>query len=197
MEKIAKNNKGFSLIELIVAVIILGVLSAGAVAGFSSVVNARVDSATDRVVNVLKQARTTALGMLNHTDSDNKTQIYARIYLENGNYYISICRDTDVLLNEKICNDNISLVFQEHKIRADGTFTETDIVTVGDGNTDNDIVKLYFKKGTGEISKVVAANYDDSDEDEKMGINQIKVQGVKDSKNVILVAVTGRCYAGE
>ena len=57
MKKTGGNNKGFSLIELIVAVLIVAILSGGALAAFNSVRNERSESAGKVLASVLKQAR--------------------------------------------------------------------------------------------------------------------------------------------
>ena len=49
------NNKGFSLIELIVAVLIMGIVAGGAIYAFNVVHNARTSSAASVLANVLRQ----------------------------------------------------------------------------------------------------------------------------------------------
>ncbi len=182
------NNGGFSLIELIVAVLILGIISGGAVLGFSSVLNAKVDSAAKKLISVLKQTRTTAMGLLNGQNGD-KSSVYMKLYLDNGNYYASVYNDTDLLLSEKLGNDNLSFVLEEHSDSGDDT-----LVTVGDGSTECDIVYIYFKKGTGGISLIEGKKATGTDEEDYTDANHILVQGIKETQKIILVGVTGRAY---
>ena len=182
------NNGGFSLIELIVAILILGIISGGAVLGFSSVLNAKVDSAAKKLISVLKQTRTTAMGLLNGQNGDKST-VYMKLYLDNGNYFASVYNDSNLLLTEKLGNDNLSFELGEHTDSGDTT-----AVIVGDGLTNSDIVYVYFKKGTGGICLIEGLKASGTDDEDYTDSNYILVKGIKETQKIILVGVTGRAY---
>ena len=164
------NNKGFSLIELIVAVLILAIISSTLIAGVSTIYNARAERASQVIGTVMKQARQKALALDTETDA-----IRADISFESGQYYASVYSGSERIIQEKVGNDSLVIKFMKH-----GTSSE---VTVNDANT----ISVYFKKSTGGISQILnGANSVDAD--------QISISGLSDEKKLILVKVTGRCY---
>lgn len=165
------NNKGFSLIELIVAVLILGIISTGLISGVSTIYNARAERASQVIGTVLKQARKKALA-LNNTATD---QIRAEICFDDGQYYANVYTGTEQIINEKVGNDSLIIKFVDH--------STGNAVTVDDANT----INIYFKKSTGGISSIMnGSNPIDAD--------QIFISGLSDERKLILVEVTGRCY---
>ena len=60
---IINDNKGFSLLELVVAVLILGIISATAIASFRSIFNARSEAAAEDAASVLKQTRAKTMSL--------------------------------------------------------------------------------------------------------------------------------------
>ena len=76
-----KNNAGMSLVEVVVVVLIMGILSAGAVLGFTFIRNRDASSAAEALVTALNRAKlqTTASG----SGEDIKLQVVA----ESDGYY--------------------------------------------------------------------------------------------------------------
>ena len=194
MNKIRGNNKGFSLIELIVAVVIVAILSGGALAAFNSVRNARSESAGKLLASVLKQARQKAMALDNNTAADNTTSIYVEIYQQSGNYKADLHWNNGtsdkVIVSETLGNDSLSIVFKQYNSTS-GTYVDTSDRRVGDVTLGTKKIKMYFKKSTGGISKI------DTGTGETLANspwNEILVKGSGDDRSIIIVKETGRCF---
>lgn len=89
MEKRLTGNKGFSLIEMVVAVLIVGIIGMAAIASYNVVTDARVSGASKVVVNTLKQARAKAIGLQNETNGSNGLSNVCAVLYEgdDGTYY--------------------------------------------------------------------------------------------------------------
>ena len=192
--RLLHDKKGFSLIELIVAVLIIGIISSAAVVTMSSIFGAQVTSAARVIVDSMKQTRTKAIGLANASPGSADSIVYAKFYKNASNeIYVDICLldggGTEKVLNsQKISNSSLKLIF--------GTATDvsgnlTALATVGDGSSDG--VKVYFRKDTGGISKVeTVAGV------ELSNCVTLRIQNPADEKiDIIMVTLTGRCYADE
>lgn len=214
------RNRGYSIIELVVALLVLGILTGGLIAGFSSVSNAKVDSAASNIMNALKQTRVKATSLINDEYSPGKpsdgeferTQVYAKFYMSGSNYYVDICYDnielvadegggessmnvisTDVLYTEKISNDRISYTFKHH----------SDSIARSLGATNSEVIRIYFKKTTGGIKCITASGPDVSgkkaDETSLRDgsdniVDKIHLENTNKNINIALVTVTGRAF---
>lgn len=212
--ELSKNNKGFSLVELIVTVLIVGIISGTAVVSIASIYGAKVDSAAKITGSVLKQARQSAMALTNETfkekdnlNSDiNVSEVFAYIYKSDGNIYGDVyltehkeiekadhTKEIQVtynkILSEKLCNDKITLVFSNH------TYSTQYVVNEHDGYG----VKVYFKKSTGAIAGIyISEGYDGTNESFNYAggemLDTIKLYGTSETKSLIIVPVTGRVY---
>ena len=188
------NNQGFSLIELIVAVLIMAIISGTAIYTFGLVFNTQASSTARKTADIIKQARTSAMGVENSYDKDTKeTDVYLLFERKGSDLYASVCSmanksagdDPTILSEQKIGGSSISLDF----IYVNGTGTETTFATVKDGSSTK--VYVYYKKATGGISLVKT---DTSACASGEIVNLIRVNGTGKSEDVVLVELTGRGY---
>ena len=191
--RMLNDNKGFSLLELIVAVLIIGIISSAAVVTMTSIFGAQVTSAARVVVDSMKQTRTKAMGLANASPGAADSVVYAKFYKNTSkDIYVDICvleGATEKVLNtQKICNSSLKLIFGT---AADTSDNITAKAIVGD--TSSDGVKIFFRKDTGGISKVeTVAGVTLSD------CVTLRIQNPSNEKiDIIMVTLTGRCYADE
>lgn len=85
------NNKGFSLVELLVIIAILGVVTSGTYLSFNAIYNSKVTTASKVVSTYTKSVR-----LNNMTKVQNK---YIHIYLNDGQYYINIDNNKNIDTN--------------------------------------------------------------------------------------------------
>lgn len=189
------NNKGFSLVELIVAVLILGIVSGGAIMGFSVVYNARVSAASKIVMSQMKKARSTAMSLENsNINTDGTTAVYLELLVKNNDVYADIYSSdgtsSKLLSSEKVSNDKIKYTLCNH------VSTMATPLVIGDGSSNYDIVRIYYKKGTGGISVIYSYKADGTHESSQspLAFDELNLEGSTDSEKIILVSVTGRSY---
>ena len=189
-KKIWGNNKGFSLMELIVAVLIIAIISGGSMIALGSLFSNKMTAAAKSVQDGLKQARVDGLGMKNEYDSSTqRTGIYAKFYKSGSELYVDVCvkngsSTAEVLHTRKIADDTYGLELWKNG-------AATSIATVGASD-----IYVYFKKSTGAISSIYKVNAgDDVSSGEDVDANILRVVGPgTDHQDVIMVTVTGRCY---
>lgn len=166
MEKALKVNKnaGYTLIEMVVVVVIIVVLSTGAVVGFSSYNNSRIDSAAQKLVLALSQARQEATIRADSSVRMELSQaaggeVYAKVIYRSGGL-------DQVLEEYQICNARIKL-----SVKEGGTTT-----LLSDHPSAK--IEFNFKKSTGGLTE----NYSD-----------LILEG-SETRNIIIIKETGRCF---
>lgn len=171
MNRNCLDNKGFSLVELIVVVLITAILSGGAVISMNAVRDADAAAASKKLVSVLTTARS-------YTISKSGNTVWLEITKKNnGGYYAyvyqgdkSVPEDAEVLSSEKIGGKSLTLNVKEDL--ADGS---TKVTNVTDGTS----VKFNFIKASGALTE----SYTD-----------ITVTGGSNKvENIIVIKETGRC----
>lgn len=189
--RLVKDDSGFSLIELIVAVLIIAIISGGAIIAFNSIFSTQADAAAKSLVSILKETRAQALGMENKDVTGGSTQVYAKLYYQGDTLNVDVCKDddTNVLHNQRIS----SVPFKVKFIKVAGS-SETEAITMGD----TDVVKMYFKKSTGGVAAVGKYNSAGVLQGTlQTGINKLSVCRASNEDNktdLVLVELTGRCY---
>jgi prepilin-type N-terminal cleavage/methylation domain-containing protein len=166
MEKAFKANKnaGYTLIEVVVAVVIIVILSSGAVVSFSSYNHSRIDSAAQKLVLALSQARQEAAIRADGSVRMELSQAagsdgYAKVIYRSGG--------SDRVLEEyQICNSRIKL-----SVKEGGTTTQLSAYPSAK-------IDFHFKKSTGGLTE----NYSD-----------LFLEG-SETRNIIIIRETGRCF---
>lgn len=193
------GNKGFSLIEIIVAVLIVGIISATAIASVSTVHNARVSTAASVFGSVMQVTREKAMGLDNTTDADGISDVYLLLYIKNGNVYGDTYYGNEKLRSEKLSNDMVEVTFKNHKSSS---------ASIALKNTTNKMVKIFFKKSTGGIGAIVQCDSVTDDSFDKYDdwiahnsgsdfADTVVFEGPSEKKTVVISIATGRCYLDE
>lgn len=190
-KKILSNNKGFSLIELIVAVLIIAIISGGAIVGFGALFSNKMTAAATNVQDALKQARVDGLGMENkYDDTTKRTGIYAKFYMSGSNVYVDVCMrnssaDPEVLHTRKVSDSGYGLEMWK-------SGASTAVASVGTSD-----IYVYYKKSTGAVSSIYKVNAgQDVSSGTQIDANILRVvgPGADAQQDVILVTVTGRAF---
>ena len=159
------NNAGMSLVELIVVVLIMGVLSAGAVVGLSFIRSMDASSAAESLVAALNRAK------LQTQATNSGETVKLRIVAESDGYYGKILLTT-----------------------SGGSTTELDKVEIGDNAltisfavNDSDTPTAIDSSHPCEIVYLKSNGAFDSN------YTRLVVNG-SDTRVVRMVKATGRCY---
>ncbi len=131
------NNKGFSLVELLVVVAILSVLAVGTTLSYRAVRSADVRKAASTFEEMMKSVRTECMG--------KAETHYLYVYKESDGYYYVISSTKSSSLTQiksmsgvqKLCAKSIDISCE--------TESGSDSITTGT------YVTIYFEKGTGKV----------------------------------------------
>lgn len=140
-----KDKSGFSLVELIVIILIMGVITTGTAMSISVVYNANVERAAKKVNNLMKIAHTEAMAL-----EDTNSQIVLRVFKNGDDFYCGVYlrnRSTGVdteITAEKISNYRVSVSVGSMKTVPSGTPATQEI--------ENEVT-YYFRKADGSILK--------------------------------------------
>lgn len=109
------NNAGMSLVEIVVVVLIMGILSAGAVVGFSFIRNRDASSAAEALLTALNRAK------IQTTASDGVNDITLRVVADGDGYSAKILKSGTVIDEVEIGDSALTIVAKND----DGSISKT------------------------------------------------------------------------
>lgn len=206
------NNKGFSLVELIVTIMIMAIISGGAITSVSVIYNASTERAAETLCSMMKLARQKAIALGDDTGSEKITVFLTISQDAENDYYANIyslvqgAPSATLLKSEKLGNSHISIsvgnIGEKNIAFADFTIPEKndegadysdgdlcDLMNVTTSNaTKNHMLtaKYTFRKTTGGL--VEAGTSQSAHQYCDIYINGSELQ------HIIVVRETGRCY---
>lgn len=170
------NNRGTSLIELLIIMAILAVLLSGSIIAFSILDNSNIKQASRTTKTFIEKTRSSAMSVvadewyftLTRSGDDYKANVY-KTYTNGENETV-----TDVM-EEKLLGTRISAAF----------VAGTDELPIGEGN----VLKITFEPSTGKVKKVT---FDDTEYSPTENMISIKYTAGNDVNNVYLYFVSGK-----
>ncbi len=208
-----KNNKGLSLVELIVVILIMGIITGGAVLSFSVVVNADTERAAKKISSLISMARTQAMA----EDSDT-VHIEVRVFEFNGDLYAGIYKceagSTPVLIEPVQVREKNPLVpaskIANYKVTASAYHRTNKLFDIDNG-IENDIanensgteygfenaIKFSFMKSTGGVKSTQQGDSGAvTDEDSSTFCTDLVLSGGTNYR-IIVVPATGKTLVKE
>ena len=190
-----KGDRGFSLVELIVVILIMGVLGGGSVAAVSSIYHANAERAAKKLIDLMDVARTKAMALDN-----GSTYITFRVYNENEDNYagVYLCTPSnpdgeliEPASPQKLSNYRVTIkVGTKNTPLTGGTAIDEEIPA-------QSFLEYRFKKSSGGIASVTFGHGEGSsfatNESDAAFYKDIIIEGASSYK-VIVVPATGRCY---
>lgn len=197
-DKVQLNNSGFSLVELIVVVLIMGILAGGAIMAISTVSNADAQRAARNLSSMLTQARQLAISTADSSSDTVTKKVYAEIYFNNGYYYVDICSSKDettgtvvtVEETKRLGNYHLDITYNAAKGVGDNELLYDQATSTGNR------LRIGFDKGSGGINRVGITATDGTGETALNADNvltDIYCEGSR-TEHIILIKETGKNY---
>lgn len=159
-----QNNKGMSLVELIVVVLILGIISVGSIIGFTFIRSMDASSAGKTMLSLLNRAK------LETTATKGDEQVILRIVLEDDNYYGKLLKKDGDVETEL---DKVEIGSKVIKISAKIDDSTEPLVIDGTKTCD-----ITYQKSNGAFTS---------------SYKKFEIEG-SEKKTLYMVIDTGRCY---
>lgn len=137
-EQVIRDNRGFSLVEMIVVIVIIGIASVGVMIGFGQVNRLHSDEGLNALASSLDRARYQAM-------SKDDSCLY--LYSDNGYYYA--CLDDSE--PEKLFSTQFSIIVQNSSL---ADTISTDDTFYVDGLSYSPIMQVTFDKSTGKLKEI-------------------------------------------
>lgn len=180
------NNKGVTLIELIVVILIIGIVATGTTIAMSLIYNAKSERIAKTICSVMTRARQKAMGM----DESDTDQISVRLWQDDDNdNHIGIYKGDALMDGESVENlGNIVSIKVGKRNTANGAGTDISTLAAKESIPEKTLVYTY-KKSTGGIRNAGRSTVS-TDSDYYL---DLFVEGSSSFK-IIVVPTTGVCY---
>ena len=216
---IRKNDQGFSLVELIVVVLIIGVLATAAGLAFSLVYNADAERAAKRLSSLVSVARTQAMAI---DSGDGNVYVELKVFNYDGDNYAAVykCEETHTNIGGVPVTNKTWTLIEPNEARSDNPLVPTTKlanygVSLEAGHKGTKLfdidatqaLSFKFKKSTGgltcttKIAPDGAASLAESqaygtpqiDEDTSGFCTEVVLKG-SETYTVIIVPATGKAF---
>lgn len=141
------RNKGFSMVEVIIVVVIIGIVSTGVMIGLSSVNRNNTDEGFTALASSIDTARYKTL-------SSENTSLY--LYTDDGYYYSCIYNGTTKeKITEKLFSCNIPVYVADKTRNISVTVDKDHYIDWVEGEDFVPVMKLTFDKSTGQMKELI------------------------------------------
>ncbi|MBO4416268.1 MAG: type II secretion system protein [Lachnospiraceae bacterium] len=189
-----KENRGFSLIELIVVVLIIAILSTGVVMSLSAVYYSDTERAAKKFITYMSVARQYAMD--ENTEDGTTVVINLKMYRgEDGNYYIGVYRNNTLIYPET--GDSEPELLCKYRVDIYGGGRDSDSPGKSKKLIDSEDygirhpLEYTFRKSSGQIKKAGKSENEETNPSEYF--LDLYFEGAQTCKVYIAPAI-GRCF---
>lgn len=205
------NNKGFSIVELIVTILIIAILATSTVLAVSVVYNSDVDKAAKILTTVINDGRQKSISIADseHSASVTKTEVFSSLYLNTDGFYCAeVFSRTVTTMVDETDSSIVTIVYGDpvvYDTKQLGKYKMT--FELGEYNTSTRVVDRFapdfeggdkvifcYDKGRGAIKRSYVLKADGTETD--YNITDAFAVGSKEV-DLVFVRETGRCYIYE